>query len=265
MLDCLPAELVIRVIEQAALDLRFSATHRQSVLHLASTSHTVYSIVAPILYHTLLINRANKSRVRSFIFDEHPQAAAARMCSYVRVLYFASPWFKFRIRFRLFNSLERVYARGRFIQAVLRDANTSHLRHITVVSASFSYDAPKLGFYSHFYVTHACGFLPARMQDTPVVWAHEILNALPGMTHLGLVLVNVDPPERFDLVSMFKVDFLRIVIQAALKSDGHSLQQVVLRVGGRYLERRRRDIEEMLRQINDVRVRVWWEERQMYA
>ena len=267
MLDFLPAELVIRVIEQAALDLRFSATHRQSVVHLASTSHTVYSIVAPILYHTLLINGANKARLQSYMFDEHTQAPAARMCSYVRVLYFAGPRFKFRIRsiLGLFVSLERIYSRGRTIRALCRQVNTSQLRHITVVSASFSYDLLKLDFSDRAHVTHACGFLPARMQDTPVVWAHEILNALPGMTQLGLVLVNVESPERSELVHLFKVDFLRIVIQTALKSDAHSLQKVALHVGGRYIERRRGEIEKMVRQINDARVRVWWDERRMYT
>jgi len=79
-MDIFPAELAMRIIEGAAFDFRFSVIHRQSVVHLASTSHTVYAVVAPILYHTLLINSANEARIQSLMFDEQTQAAAVRMC-----------------------------------------------------------------------------------------------------------------------------------------------------------------------------------------
>jgi len=126
-----------------------------------------------------------------------------------------------------------------------------------------------LAVHARARLTHVYGFLPvyrdtewSRMQDTPVVWAREILNALPGLTHLGLVLVNFEPLGRSDLVVFFRIESLRIVVQTALRSKGHRLQQVALRVGGSYIEQRRGDIEEMVRQINDARFRIWWDERQ---
>jgi len=279
MLDRLPAELAIRIIEQAALDFRFSADHRQSLVHLASTSHAIYAIVAPILYHTLIVTRHNCSKIQSLMFDEDSHAAAARFSSYVRVL-IHNTGMTFKINPALFNSLESVSTLGEFVRAIYEHVDpsrqSSQLRHLTISSIAFAHDVANLPGHARAHVTHVCGFLPLipqsysphseweRMHGTPAAWACEILDALPELTHLGLVLVNVGKQNAVDSTpKRFKLDALLVVVQAALEYHGGKLKRVGLRIAGQYLELRRGDIEEMIRQIKDPRFIVWWDERPM--
>ena len=276
MLDRIPVELAIRIAQHAAFHFRFSTTHRRSAVHLAMTSHTIYDIVAPIIYHTLIINRRNDVRIRSFMFSEDGQvaAAAARMCSYVRVLHY--PGLIGKINTRLLTSLERVYGMGDVIEEIFERVDTSQpcsLRHITVISAFFAQEVLKLPIYIRSHVTHACGFLPLfldhhfeRMQKIPAEWTREILDALPKVTHLGLILVNVRPPDQVSpIVNLFDMDALRIVVQTALGHRDDRLQRVALHVAGRYIERRRSTIEEMVQQINNSRFGVWWDARELFS
>ena len=278
MLDLLPAELAIRVIEHAALDFRFSVAYRQSVVHLASASRTVYDIVAPILYHTLIVNRACGSRLQSFMFNHDTRTAALRMCSFVRVLVH-NIGIPRGIEVTLFTGLECIYALGECIQDMLESVEPSQhnsLHYINVLSIDFADDVSKLPAHSRARITHTCGFLPlffsspsylaewSRMQTTPAAWALEILDSLPELTHLGLVLVNVRlPHEEDNTVEAFNMDSLRAVVQTALGYQNEKLHRVALRVGGRYIKQRQGEIEEMVRQVGSSRFSLWWDERSM--
>ena len=254
MLDRLPPELAIRVLERAALDFRFSATDRQFVVHLTSASQAVYAIVAPTLYRTLIVPRDNDERIRSFTFSEDSQvgAAAARMCSHVRILHY--PGVTLRTNTALLTPVERVYAMREVIEQLFEQVGTASqpcsLRHITFISAFFTQEVLKLSAHIRAHVTHACGFLPPfldhrfdRMQKRPAEWTLAILDALPEVTHLGLILVNVRPPEQTTpIITLFDMEALRVVVQTALEYKDGRIRRVALHVAGRYIEQRHRGL-----------------------
>ena len=68
----------------AATELRF--TDRQSVVNLALSSESVYNIVAPILYHTIIITNKTRDLIAAFTRDESTREAAKRVCSHVHML-----------------------------------------------------------------------------------------------------------------------------------------------------------------------------------
>ena len=84
MLDKLPTELALRVLETAATELRF--IRRQSVVNLALTSSPVYKPVAPILYHTIIVTVKTRTLIAAFTY-ESTREAAKRICSHARVLH----------------------------------------------------------------------------------------------------------------------------------------------------------------------------------
>jgi len=96
----------------------------------------------------------------------------------------------------------------------------------------------------------------------PAAWTRDIIDTLPELTHLGLILVDVPQLVEYTLTSdHFKLDSLLTVAQSSLGHERTRLKQVILHVGGRYIERRRGEIEEMERQVNDSTFCVWWDER----
>lgn len=279
MFQRFPIELVVRTVEHAARDFRFSRAHRQSVVHLASASHSIYAIVAPILYHTLIVTREKASRIRSFMFDDESRAAAARICLYVRVLVH-NTGLSCNIDPALFTTLERITALGYIIKNVLEPVDlpqrNSQLHHVNILSLDFAFNIRLLSVRSHAHITHACGFIPAivthsepfsgweRMHVNPAAWIHEVLDELPELTHLGLVLFHVrQPNEVSPRVDLLKLNNLLVALQTALGYGSGRLQQVALRVGGQYIDQRRGDIDDMARQIKDSRFGVWWDERPM--
>jgi len=271
MADRLPVELAIRVIKHAAFDFRF--TDRRSVVHLASTSHAIYDIVAPIMYHTMIIPSRNRGRVRSFMFDGRNRAAAVRVCSHVRVLYCPSTE-EYGINPTLLTSLECIIAVCTLIHDIFERIDMSQhslLRQITVFSPDFAKDVTKLPARARSRITRVCGFLCVhggiewnQIQDSPVVWICRILDALPNVTHFGLVLVNLRVSfHAIPLVDSFKVEALQNVVQTALRYRDRRLQRVVLRVCSPFIERRRGEIEKTLQEIKDPRFSVWWDDRAM--
>jgi len=272
MLDRLPLELATRIVQQATFDFRFSAAYRQSVVNLASTSHAVYTIVAPILYHTLIVNQTNNSRIIRFMAREDTRTAAARMCSHVRILHFPALMYEFDTS--LITSLERVYSSGDFIRDVFAQIDiTRHceLRHVTFLTPDFVEDLMKLAAHTREHVTHVCGDIPSPdgydrtgMCAKPVAWTHQILDALPNVTHLGLVHLAVQRPnDTTSTIDEFDMEALRTVLQTALSYEHRRLRRVALRVGSLYIIRRRGDIEKIVQDINDARLSVWWDERSM--
>ena len=233
--------------------------------------------MAPVLYHTFFVNRKNSVRIRSFMFNEKSCAAAARVCSYVRVLVHEAGM-RPTIDPSFFNSLECVYAEADLISEIFARKNSSNrtslLRHIHVLSPDFADGVrTQISTNALTHVTHICGFLPlrfgsstysewTRMQSSPAAWTRDIIDTLPELTHLGLILVEIPRMFEYTLTSdRFKLDALLTVAQSTLGYERTRLKQVVLHVGGRYIERRRGDIEEMERHINDSRFCVLWDER----
>jgi len=274
-MDRLPTELGVRIIEQAAYAFRFS--DRQSVVNLAASTKLLYAIVAPILYHTIMVvNIAGAARIRAFMFDNDNRSLVVRVCSHVRVLYHSTRVPR-SVDASMFTSLVRSYAFGDITRTAMEAASSQRgspdvpcsLRHINVLSVNFAHEIALLPLYSRESITHACGLLPVtsrpltewvQLHNRPIAWMHKIIDNLPALTHLGLVFINLSRDYEGDSAVLdFDMDALLSAIGTALECN--RLEQLALRIGGGYLDQRRHDIERMLQQITDPRFRVWHDER----
>jgi len=278
-MDRLPTELGVRIVEQAAYTFRFS--DRRSVVNLAASSKSIYAVVAPILYHTMMVvNTAGAARIKAFMFDNKTRSLAVRVCSHVRVLYHSTGVPR-SVDPSLLTSLVSSYALGDITRKAMKTASSQRwspdipcsLRHINVLSVDFAREIAELPRYARESITHACGFLPlsskpltewVRLRDTPIAWMHQITDNMPALTHLGLVLINLNRSfQGNSAVLEFDMDVLCSAIGTALECN--RLEQLALRIGGGYLDQRRHDIERLLQQITDPRFRVWHDERPMLS
>jgi len=269
MFDRLPVELGIRIVEHAAYTLRFS--HRQSVVNLSATSKTIYAIVTPILSHTMIVTNENAHQIRSFM--SNGGSDAARICAHVRVLVHDVGIGR-KLEPVLLVSLECAHALGDVIKQAASNSidDPCLLRQINVLSVDFAEDVTRLPENARRTITHASGFLPLfdqasewrRLHQTPEVWMRQITDKLSALTHLGLVLVDARRAEEEDsTIRAFNLHSLSAAIEVALTYP--QLQQVALRICGRYIDEPQQEIENMLQRIIDSRFRVWRDERPLYS
>jgi len=113
----LPMEIVLDIMQRAAMEFRFAS--RASVVRLAMVSSATYSTVAPILYHTLIVTSKNQEALRRFTLGEHTRVAAERVCSYVRLLVHDFN-IDSNLNFALFRDLETIQALGSVIGGIAR-------------------------------------------------------------------------------------------------------------------------------------------------
>jgi len=269
MLDRLPTELALRVLEIAATELRF--TNRQSVVNLALTSDSVYNIVAPILYHTIIITNKTRELIAAFTRDESTREAAKRVCSHVRVLLDDDNEAASVNPELLLNvvSVSVVAELARAIAEAQCQAPTTSpsLRKLTISSTDLRTSISSIPQCSRELITHVTGFLPVFPNDEdwpmffsvsdepahgPERWTRSIIDNLPALTHFGFVLGSVSY-KKFDFQALGKA--LKTVLSYP------RLKKVVLKVCGMYIERFREEIEAVLNRIYDSRLGVVWEER----
>jgi len=269
MLDKLPTELALRVLETAATELRF--THRQSVVNLALTSEFVYNIVAPILYHTIIVTNETRDFIAAFTRAESTRGAAKRVCSHVRVL-LDDETNETSINPKLLLnavSVSAVINLAREIAEAQCQAPTTSpsLREITIVSTGLSRSISTIPQRSRELITHVTGFLPVFPYDEdwgmffsvsdkpahgPERWTRGIIDNLPALTHFGFVLASV---------SSIEFDFQALGTALETVVSFPRLKKVVLKVCGIYIEHCREEIEAALSRIQDSRLGVVWEER----
>ena len=281
MLDKLPTELALRVLETAATELRF--THRQSVVNLALTSSPVYKIVAPILYHTIIVTAKTRTLIAAFTHDESTRAAAKRICSHARVLHDDAGSEK-SINPKLLINVVNLSAIANFARDVaeaqcqIAAAATMGppLREITNHSVEFEETIKWIPQRSRELITHATGYVPvlvsARLQgmffsslDMPGHgarwWTRSIIDALPALTHFALVLAAENrvrvAVDAFDLEALGKALATAVTFPR--------LKTIVLKVCGGYVERRREEIDAILDRILDSRLSVMWEQRPLIS
>jgi len=269
MLDKLPNELSLPILQTAATELRF--THRQSVVNLALTSNSVYNIVAPILYHTIIITNKTRDLIAAFTRDESTREAAKRVCSHVRVLLdddSEETSINPDLLLNVFSVSVVVELARAIAEAQCQALPTSpSLRELTISSTDFSASINSIPQRSRELITHVTGFLPIfptdedwtmffSFSDEPVHgperWTRSIIDNLPALTHFGFVMGSTSS-EEFDLQALGKA--LKTVLSYL------RLKKVVLKVCGIYIEECREEIETALNRIYDPRLGVVWEER----
>ena len=274
MLDRMPSELAIRIVEHAAYSFRFS--DRQSVVRLAATSRSIYAVATPILYHTLIVGDPQAVRILLFVSDQDTSASARGVFSFVRVLVWSVGNSRY-IDPELFISLEAVHALGSQIVDMSQRASTMRsqmsdfrLQRIHTLSIAFSSEIPQFNARVRYGLTHLSGSLPLiygnhewrHLHQEPATWMRGILDYLPMLTHLGLELLNIGlPQEHSSMVEMFDLNALETVLLTALAYAKEKLALVALRVTNRYIGQRVEDLNTLFTNVRDPRLRVWWDER----
>jgi len=267
MLDILPTELAIAVIRLAAHSWRF--TDRRTVVNLATTSSFSYQIVAPILYHTVILSNSTVQPFIGFTTDVKTAERARRVCAHVRVLHNFTSHPVSSSSPIVFEALEEVCATGNVIQHLAEAHSPCPFRRITLRSSGFRIASSTwLPLHARSGITHICGYLPIFRSDPSWAafssdsrqWIRDVVDPLPGLTHLGLVLINVGPPDEVQqTVQEFSLAALAEALKEALNHP--KLECVALRVCGVFVQQRWEEIVTTLAAISDARVMVWRDSR----
>jgi len=265
MLHQLPTELSVHIMQTAAHVYKFS--DRQSVVNLATSCRTVYNIVAPILYHTIIVTPNNWSWLQSLATRTETQPLAERIFLHARSIHNFVPDIELPFGHRLLANIESTNAcikDSRFPLAKLKDVHIPDADFRRSVSDQIAPGVLRA-------VTHINGFLPMFKNEPswpsffadPVGWMQSLLDNLPAVTHLGLVhdypfgLWRGSPADE---IVEFDCKAIGMTVGAALRNKP-SLQCIVIRSCGIFAEMRRNDLETILRDVNDPRVKVWFDMR----
>jgi len=262
MLHQLPMELYVYIMQTAAYEYRFS--DRQIVVNLATSCRTVYNIVAPILYHTIIITHNNRSGLQSLATRTETQPLAERIFLHVRSVHNFGPSGELPVDPRLLANIESTNACTtdfRFPLAKLKNVQIPDVDFRRSVS-----DQKAPGVLRA--VTHINGLLPMFKNEPswpsffadPVVWMQSLLDNLPAVTHLGLAYNYPWRGVGAQVIPEFDCKAIGMAVRAALRNKP-SLQCLVIRSCGIFAETRRNDLETVLRDVNDPRVKVWFDMR----
>jgi len=264
MLHQLPAELSVYIIQTAAFQYRFS--DRQSVVNIAMCNHTVYDIVAPILYHTLVVSHNNVKQLSSLASSRETRALAQRMLSHVRFFLNRSPK-QHPLETHLLANVEHIATSS---STSLRYWAAPTLRSVHLLNLSFVPELLRITPSALRTITHVCGHLPMFESSDEwktffrdaAGWTRSLLERLPAVTHLGLTR---DLPRAFDFhfkdsISRFDCTAIETVVRTALQTHPR-LKCIAIRISGAFLETRRMDLEMALRNVYDPRLRVWFDNR----
>jgi len=258
----LPTELALYIVKTAAHEYRF--LDRQCVVNLAMCNHTVYNIVAPILYHTLLVSQNNVDLLSVFASSAETRALAQRMLSHVRSIHNRS---SNQIPFnpRLLVNFEHVTASS---SSFLSSWTPPKLRSVHLLNANFSSTLRGLTPDVLRTITHVCGHLPARNSSwttfftDPAGWTRSLLERLPAVTHLGLTHYLPRARHYDASVALFDCTVIETVVRAALEASSR-IQCIAIRTCGLLSATRRMDLEVVLRDLHDLRIRAWFDMRPM--
>jgi len=258
----LPTELVVYIIKIAAHEYRFS--NRQSVVNLAMCNHTIYDIVAPILYHTLLVGQNNVDLLSAFASSAETRALAQRMLSHVRSIHNRSPK-QDPFNPRLLVNVEHVTASS---SSLLSSWTPPKLRSVHLLNANFSSTLSRLRPDVLRTITHVCGHLPVVAHSInwieffadPAGWARSLLERLPAVTHLGLAHDLPSKDYYKNSVALFDCTAVGTAVRAALQAYPR-LQCIAIRTCGIFSATRRMDLEMVLRDVHDARFKVWFDMR----
>ena len=264
MLDGLPAELAIALLQEAAR--LFRDTDRRTVVSLAQTSKAVYKVVAPILYHTMIISTDRANGIREFTYDPTYSALAKRVCSLTRALHvFGAPGEY--INPALFTRVEIIQAPFPLVKAIATVAGDACvLKHVDIAFTSFLEGIEDLPVAARRGITHACGYAvdttnPTIFQEfieDPARWAARIVDALPALTHFALELVYI-ALAGYDVVESFDLNAFELVLRTVLAYE--RIHFLAFRLSGHFRDRVADFLDVALR-IKDPRVHMSFDVRE---
>ena len=268
MFDDLPVEIVLAILQQATND--FLAEDRMSVVHIAQTSKEVYDLVAPQLFHTLVVlSPPENTRATEPTDTNGINEAARRVCGFVRCLVVGT--MSHKLEPSLLPNVTRIHAPLRLIKDLI---NPTALRYAQLWwTSSFLQGTQELPKPVQQSLTHICGFLPdvsssslyTDYADDPAAWVTDLIKCLPALTHLALdVLRIIDPGDYSDDEGLteFDVAHFETALRAALAWDDQRLEFVSFRIAGDYVKRWP-EFEELVRRIASDRLLVWCDRRPM--
>ena len=262
MLHLLPTELFVHIVETTAHEYRFS--DRRTVINLAMSCRTVYDIVSPILHHTLIVTDRNAEQLESLISNAETRALAERILSHVHC---------FHNRSRIENPFDphllvNIESVETWSSSIFGSLAHAQLKRVYTNESNLLEATCQLAPEAMRAVTHVSGFLPMFIDDSgwdsffadPSGWMQSLLKKVPVVTHLGL---THDYPWKGDYrgsIALYDYEAVGTAIRTALR-DRPSLQCIAIRTCGLPVELRRADLETILRNIGDPRVKIWFDMR----
>ncbi|KAH7105956.1 hypothetical protein BKA62DRAFT_688476 [Auriculariales sp. MPI-PUGE-AT-0066] len=267
MLDDLPSEIIILIVETAAHSFLF--TNPTTVVQLALASKAIYAIISPILYKNIVVTSGNKIAIKALVQSD---AAATRVLVHTRSIIGNYDLGTDVFDPSLLPKLERVKGNGSFVSSMVE---VCRIRDVQVWSSWFPDAMTQLPTPGRANITHAAGFIvdsaAGGISDSvyqefmldPGAWTRRIVDVLPSLTHLAFELFQIIDEENADdddrsAVSNFSMHALGEVLRAALSYQ--ALQMVAVRVVGDYL-RRSGEVVSVLLSIGDERLKIWSDDR----
>ncbi|KAH7106166.1 hypothetical protein BKA62DRAFT_352538 [Auriculariales sp. MPI-PUGE-AT-0066] len=242
----IPTELVIEIFRHAAA--QFVAEDRPTVVHVAQASKMAYKVVAPVLYRTLWIT------VRNFPAVQRCAALSSfqRICGRVRHLIMFYSDHQREIPLDLFTSVESVTAYREVLERLSPVCSSLRMAHVWTSDLDDARESLPMTLRQN--ITHLAGdvsYSDSYISNTSL-WLNGITQDFTGLTHLAFEVVHL--PHEADFVMAAFEALLRV----ALIDD--KLQRVVLRIAGACCAREA-ELEQVVYQISDARLRIWCDKR----
>jgi len=260
MIANLPIELALYILRDSTQYL--VTRHRVSAVSIALTSRAIHSLVASLLYDTVVLTRFN-----AHLFP--PSSEFARVLQKVRRFYIAADLEDMGPAQAVAKQLVRCWIPdGRaFLDApfsyiiIFLGSKTSKslysikLSRMALPSAAML--SKSLGVGTH--ITHLIAKLPRSHDEavTPEEWAQRMLEALPALRHVALTRVEVGQPVfRAELKPITHDLFARLRMFST--APRAKLEHIVLRVSGALVPAfDRTALHAFLAELNDNRIIVW--------
>jgi len=268
----LPEELFLQIVD-AAVSM-FLIKDRATVVRLCQTSRAVYNHVAPTLYHTIIAKSSNAEAIVEFANDKETAPLAARLFSNTKSLHVIAQIIN--IPAALLQNVEIIQASFSMAKEIAivadrLDANAGipesspsscSIRRLYMWYAKYQ-SIYKLSARTRANVTHICGYVSnsaanrnhADFIKNPETYMRAILDALPGLTHLGFELIYLNDSWSH-IVDVWEIGAFERALRAALSYQ--RLDSIAIRVSGRFITRWD-EILRMLLQVSgsDRRLKVW--------
>ncbi|KAH7106014.1 hypothetical protein BKA62DRAFT_826408 [Auriculariales sp. MPI-PUGE-AT-0066] len=256
MLEQLPTELFFEILQCAAW--MFLANDRGTVVALAQTSKTVHDLIAPTLYHTMIITHENRRNIEQLTTSPELQASAERVCRLVRFLVIVTS--PNSVDLKWFTGVHNFSGPSQMITSLpvtaLATLKKASLWYKTYVNAVKS-----LPQKVKETLTHVSGYAwgASDLGHDPDGWCTQIIDTLPALTHIAFEFVDSTDQDvdEFSAENLFMGDLERVLLTAL---SYPRISCIAIRIAGAFLPRST-DVQQLVLRLKEPRLRVWIDER----
>ncbi|KAH7096262.1 hypothetical protein BKA62DRAFT_37305 [Auriculariales sp. MPI-PUGE-AT-0066] len=261
MFDSLPVELAVHIVQICAY--RFRHTHRSTVVSLARTSSYIYTLVAPIIYESIILTTTN---VHAFSVTPQNDQTLERVCKHVLNLCVSGDVKIDSLNVRMFSRVRAMQSTTDALRSIalaqgekcaLEDVQIAHIDFVTgtrtVPSPALCNITRIFGFYPNMQSDFYSDFL-----DDPSRWARRLLDLLPKLTHIGFNMLHSSYRRDNQDVSAFDVDLYERLLRTTQQYN--RLRMIAFRLAGMFLSRAE-DLMAVVGRVGDSRVRFWCDSR----